>query len=58
MFSGTLPRNGSATFDGFCTREQAYQAIDEICNIPKYDDSDDNFDTDESYETDSDQHSL
>ena len=38
-------------------REQAYQAIDELCNIPQYDDNDDNFDTDESDEKDSDQHS-
>ena len=38
-------------------REQAYQAIDELCNIPQYDDSDDDFDEDESGEKDSDQHS-
>ena len=33
-------------------REEAYQAIDEPCNIPQYDDSDDNFDTSDSSETD------
>ena len=38
-------------------REQAYQAIDELCNIPQYDDSDDDFDVDTSSEQDSDQHS-
>ena len=37
-------------------REQAYQAIDELCNIPQYDDSDDDFDDDEPVEKDSDQH--
>ena len=25
-------------------REEAYQAIDELCSVPQYDDSDDNFD--------------
>ena len=61
MFSGILLHNGSATFAGVlyyeALREQAYQAIDELCNIPQYDDSDDNFDTEESDEKDPDQHS-
>ena len=38
-------------------REQAYQAIDKLCNIPQYDNSDDDFDEDTSSEQDSDQHS-
>ena len=38
-------------------REESYQAIDELCHIPQYDDSDDNFDDYESSEKDSDQHS-
>ena len=33
-------------------REEAYQAIDELCNIPQYDDSDNNFDTSDSSEKD------
>ena len=38
-------------------REEAYEAIDEFCHIPQYDDSDDNFDDYETSEKDSDQHS-
>ena len=38
-------------------REQAYQAIKKLCNIPQYDDSDDNFDENEPVEKDSDQYS-
>ena len=38
-------------------RAEAYDAIEELCNIPKYDDSDDNFDDYESSDKDSDPHS-
>ena len=36
----------------------AYDAINEICHILKYDDNDDNFDDYESSDKDSDPHSL